>query len=65
MKTWLALLLAGFSALGTIYIQMTHDDKANASRISALEAHRDDDSAKIDHIQTQVDRLVDRLLYGR
>lgn len=55
----IALVLAGLSALGTVYIQMTHNDKENAVRISALEAHRTDGDARIDHIQSQVDKLVE------
>lgn len=57
--TWLALILAGLSAAGTLYIEYTHNDRDNAQRISALEAHRADDAGKIDHIQSQVDKLVD------
>ena len=28
-------------------------------RVSALEAHQTDDSVKLDHVQTQVDKLVE------
>jgi hypothetical protein len=56
--TWGAIVLAGLSGLGTMYVQFTHNDRENAVRISALEAHRTDDAGKLDHIQEQVDKLV-------
>lgn len=54
-----ALILAGLSLLGTLFIEFTHSDRENTGRISRLEAHREDDAIKIDHIQSQVDKLVE------
>lgn len=61
-QTSLALILAALSMFGTLWIEYTHNDKDNAQRITALEAHRADDQKQLDHIQEQVDKLVDRLV---
>jgi hypothetical protein len=56
--TWGAILLAGLTALGSVYTQYTRNDREVVQRISALEAHRTDDTEKLDYIQSQVDKLV-------
>ncbi len=50
-----ALVAAGLSAAGTVYVKITNQGQ----RISVLESQREDDMKKLDHIQVQVDRLVD------
>jgi len=49
-------LLISFIVSG--FVGYTQNDKQLEGRVSALEAHRQDDNQKLDHIQTQVDRLV-------
>lgn len=57
---WIELVVAGLISLGTaIYIQATHDDKALGERVSAVEATQKGQNDKVDHIQTQVDKLVE------
>jgi len=46
-----SLIVSGFAGYYS-------NDKQIESRVSALEAHRSDDASKLDHIQSQVDRLV-------
>ena len=58
----LALILAGLSALGTVYIELTHTDQDNANRIATLEAHQSDTTQRLDRIENKLDRLLDGLL---
>ena len=51
---WTAILIAVLSMLATAYGQYVHDDKNNSSRISALEAHRDDDEKRLGRIEDDV-----------
>lgn len=62
---WAVIIAAALSLAGTLYIEATHTDAedhqkalANEHRITTLEQKTTDDSQKIDHIQSQVDRLV-------
>lgn len=48
----MSVVLSGVSAY-------THNDKELTARITALESHRVDDKDKLDHIQVQVDKLVE------
>ena len=57
--TILALVLAGLSLLGTIYVQMTHNDRDNAQRISAIEAHQGDTGKRLDRMESKLDRLIE------
>lgn len=62
-RAWIIpFVIAGLSMLGTVYTSITHNDKDLSSRVTALEAHREDDSQKLDHIQQQLDRLVTSVL---
>jgi hypothetical protein len=57
---WVEILVAALLALGTaVYLQATHDDKALRERVSAVEAAQTGQKDTIDHIQTQVDKLVE------
>lgn len=56
---WLPIMLAGLSLAASIYMQATHTDKENASRISALEAHQGDSAQRLDRIENKIDRLID------
>lgn len=63
---WAAIIAALLSLAGTIYIEATHtdaEDHKNAialeHRITAVEDKTGSDGEKIDHIQTQVDKLVE------
>lgn len=60
MPWWVEILVAALLALGTaVYIQATHDDKDLGQRVSAVEATQKGQADKVDHIQTQVDKLVE------
>ena len=52
-------LVAVVGAAGTAYARLVQSDRNNDRRLSVLESQRTDDNAKLDHIQIQVDRLVD------
>lgn len=63
---WAVIIAAALSLAGTLYIEATHTDAedhvkamANEHRITALEQSQADESKKVDHIQSQVDRLVE------
>lgn len=56
VAAWLIpLLLALISMIGSGVLAYQKTD----ARITALESHRSDDKDKLDHIQTQVDKLVE------
>lgn len=57
--TWLALVLAGLTAIGSLYMNYIHNDRDTAQRVSALEANQASEHEKVDHIQVQVDKLVE------
>ena len=58
--TWITTVaVAATGAIGTGYARLTQNDRDHNSRIAVLEAHRADDTAKLDHIQAQVDKLVE------
>ena len=59
--SWLPLLLAGLSLLGTLYIEFTHNDRDNSGRISALEAHQEDASKRFDRIEHKIDQIAEHL----
>ena len=50
-----AIITAGLSAVGTAVVRIVNQGQ----RISVLESQREDDVKKLDHIQVQVDKLVD------
>jgi hypothetical protein len=56
--SWLALLLAGLSALASVYSYLSHNDRDHETRISKLEAHQDDTTQRLDRIETKIDALV-------
>lgn len=60
----LALFMAGLSMIGTLWMEFGHSDRELSQRVSGLEAHRNDDEKKIDHIQEQVDKLVQWAMGG-
>jgi hypothetical protein len=59
LREWVSIILAAASLLGFLWIESTHNDVANATRVATLEAHRVDDHEKLNHIEMQVDRLVE------
>ena len=61
---FIALIMAGLSMIGTLWMEFGHNDREVAQRVSTLEAHRNDDEKKIDHIQEQVDKLVQWAMGG-
>lgn len=63
--SWGAVILAGLSFLASFYVEYTHNDKATAQRVTALEVHQVDDNKKLEHIESQVDKLVDWALGKR
>lgn len=63
-------VVAALTVIGSLYVSNRHEtvqaqtqQQTNqtdlATRVSALEAHRTDDESKLDHIQSQVDKLVE------
>lgn len=58
-QTAVALILAGLSLIGTIYMEYSRNDRENLTRIAKLEQAREDTDKKIDHIERQVDKLVE------
>lgn len=59
---WAAIVAALLSLGGMVYIEVTHNDRENATRLSALESHRQDDNSRLDRIENKLDQLVDGLL---
>ncbi len=59
VPTWLAVSLTVFSMVGTIFATWHNADKSTSDRLSALEAHEYDNQNRLDHIQVQLDKLVD------
>lgn len=57
--SWGALILAGLSALGTLYLEYSHNDRELTQRVSALEQHKTDESSRLDRIENKVDKLVE------
>lgn len=58
MFDWVPFLLAGLALLGQVYMEATHNDKANAVAISKLEGHREDDNQRLNRIEDKVDRVL-------
>ena len=54
-----AALVASLTALGTTYTTINSHDRDHESRISALEQARKDGDTRLDHIESQVDKLVE------
>lgn len=59
---WAAIVAALLSLSGVLYIEATHNDRENASRISALESHRQDDNSRLDRIESKLDQLIQGML---
>ena len=59
LRDWVTIGIAALALVFSLLVEYTHNDKDNANRISALESHRADDKGQLDHIQQQVDKLVD------
>lgn len=60
MPWWVEILVAALLTAGTaIWLQATHDDKALGERVSAVEATQKGQNEQVNHIQTQVDKLVE------
>lgn len=60
-----AIWIAVIALLGNLYIEMTHDDKANAVKIATLEAHQKQEETsmeKVDHAIERVNDKVDKLV---
>lgn len=71
VANWLIpFIVAAMTAIGSLYManrndhvqaatqnQQTQTELAN--RVTALEAHRADDESKLDHLTSQVDKLVE------
>lgn len=58
---WIPLLVAALALAGQLYMEATHNDKANAVAISKLEGHREDDDKRLDRIENKVDRVLGAL----
>lgn len=59
-RDWIIpFIIAGASMVMSAYATYTHNDRDLSNRVTALESHRQDDAQKLDHIQSQVDKLVD------
>lgn len=56
---WLALILSAASLGWAGYTNYTHNDKELAQRITAVEAHRADDTQRLDRVETKLDKLLD------
>jgi hypothetical protein len=57
--TWLIAVMMGL--LGWIvsgYVGYTNNDKIVAARITALETHREDDSARLQRLEAKLDTLL-------
>jgi hypothetical protein len=54
----LAIVLAGLSLLGTLYIEFSHNDREIAAAISALQTHQADETRRLDRIENKLDKLV-------
>lgn len=54
-----AAIVASLTALGTTYTTISSHDRDHESRISALEQARTDSNDRLDHIESQVDKLVE------
>jgi len=48
--------------LGTIYIQMTHNDRETAQRVSALEAHQSDTTDRLKRLEDKLDLIFEGVL---
>lgn len=65
---WVPWVLAGLALAGQVYMEATHNDKANAvaievvgGRTSKLEGHREDDNQRLNRIEDKVDKVLDAL----
>lgn len=58
LPTWLTVALMALGMLGAAFTSYNSGQNKIATRVTALEAHQTDRDAKVDHIQEQVDRLV-------
>ena len=61
----ISLAIAIMSLLSTLYVSATRDNREVAQRISALEAHQIDGSARLERIENAVgatDAKIDRLI---
>lgn len=56
---WLPLALAIISLIGSLYVNVTRNDRDNAQRVTALEAKQTDTTARLDRIENKVDKLGD------
>ena len=58
----LPFILAGLSLLGTAYLGLTGNDRSTAQRLSAVEAHQDDTTQRLDRIEVKLDSLLEQVL---
>lgn len=56
---WVAVLLSILAMLGTLYSGYAHADKESSIRLTTVETQQKDQDDKINHIQSQVDKLVE------
>lgn len=63
-QVWIALGMAAMSALGTVYLEFTHNNRDFEARLSALEGHRADDVDRLNRIETKLDQLIGWVLAG-
>lgn len=56
---WIPLIIAGLSFALSGYAEYNRSDKDVSNRLTALETQRDSQQRQLDHIQSQVDKLVD------
>lgn len=62
---WLTLVIAMLSLMAVLWAESTHSATADAqatsaltNRVTSLEAHQMDDTARLKHIQDQLDWLI-------
>jgi hypothetical protein len=60
---WIELVVAAsLTLLGTIYVEYTKNDRLDAERLTIVETKVKSQDEKVDHIQSQVDKIYDKLL---
>ena len=58
----LPFILAGLSMLGTAYLGLTGNDRSTAQRLSAVEAHQDDTTQRLDRIEIKLDAVLEQVI---
>ena len=63
---WLPIVMAaGLSLMSTLYINKVRntaiEDQTTSQRLTAVETHQTDTTARLDRIESKLDSLLDRL----